>query len=191
MRYDVVTKKGIPMKMIFRALSFAAAISLASSVLAQAGAQSAKPQNNNGNMVVRPPQTRVYNETADAKQQISTALASAKKENRRVLVQWGGNWCVWCRRLHDLTTSNKELATELRNEYDVVYIDVGYFDKNLDLAEQYGAQWKKDGVGVPYLTILDAEGKAIANEETSQFESAKEQQSGPTPLYHDRAKLKE
>ncbi len=33
----------------------------------------------------------IYDESADARQQIADALASAKKENRRVLIQWGAN----------------------------------------------------------------------------------------------------
>ena len=44
----------------------------------------------------KPAKKPLYDESADAKQQIAAALAKAKRENRRVLIQWGGNWCSWC-----------------------------------------------------------------------------------------------
>jgi len=116
-------------------------------------------------VIVQPP--KVYDETADARQQIAAALATAKLENRRVLIQWGGNWCPWCVKLHDTFKADKDIARTLMYEYDVVYVDAGRPPgKNLDLAESFGA----DINGFPYLTILDADGKAIANQDTGSLE---------------------
>lgn len=116
-----------------------------------------------------PAKKPVYDETADAKQQIAAALAKAKAENQRVLIQWGGNWCTWCLKLHHLLTTDAELAAELRNEYQVVHIDAGKpKGKNVDLAHSYSATPDKDGY--PFLTILDADGKPIANTETGGLE---------------------
>lgn len=116
-----------------------------------------------------PPAKPVYDESADAKVQIAAAVARAKKENRRVLIQWGGNWCPWCIRLHELYRSDRDIAKTLMYEYDVVMVDTGGAKgKNLDLAEAYGADVKKHGY--PFLTVLDADGKAIANQETEALE---------------------
>ena len=89
----------------------------------------------------------IYDEKADAKALISKAVAAAKHSNRRVLVQWGGNWCGWCVLLHDRFESDSKLARKLLYEYDVVHIDS---NSNKELAESYGADLKKNGV--PYLT---------------------------------------
>jgi thiol-disulfide isomerase/thioredoxin len=126
----------------------------------------------------------VYDEKADAKGQIDAALAAARKENRRVLVQWGANWCGWCRLLHDRFTSDRDLAKTLRYEYDVVLVDVGKMDKNADLAARYGADLKKNGI--PYLTVLDADGKVLANQPTDPFETKDGGKNG-----HDPKKLQE
>ncbi len=128
----------------------------------------------------RPP---IYDEVADAKAQINAALAKAKKENRRVLIQWGANWCGWCHLLHDTFAADKEVKRKLQYEYDVVLVDIGRFDKNTDLAEKYGAHLKENGV--PFLTILDAEGKVLANQETEALE-AKTEDGGNG---HDSAKI--
>jgi thioredoxin-related protein len=122
----------------------------------------------------------VYDEKADAKALIENALGAAKRENRRVLIQWGGNWCVWCVLLHEKCKTDKDLSKLLRYEYDVVYID----SKNQDLAEKYGADFKKHGV--PFLTVLDADGKVLANQPTEPFETKVDGKNG-----HDAKKILE
>jgi thiol:disulfide interchange protein len=116
----------------------------------------------------KPEREPIYDEKADAKQQIAAAIANAQRENRRVLVQWGANWCGWCHLLHETCATDKDLKKELLYEYDVVLVDIGRFDKNMDLAKELGANLKDSGV--PYLTVLDGNGKPIANQETSSLE---------------------
>lgn len=141
---------------------------------------------------VRPP---IYDEQADARAQIAAALAEAKKENRRVLIQWGANWCGWCHLLHArfadpkpagrnaFTSRDQSIAGQLKSEYDVVLVDIGRFDKNMDLATEYGAELKAHGV--PFLTVLDADGKVVVNEPTGPLEG-KTAEGGET---HDPAKV--
>src|SRR5690606_9625154 len=69
----------------------------------------------------------VYDESADAEAQIAGALAKAKKENRRVLIQWGANWCGWCNQLHDHMRADPEIRRKLLYEYDLVHVDIGKF----------------------------------------------------------------
>lgn len=152
-------------------LTILAALILASTVLAQqvppnaVAPAGAAPQSKPADDQT----VKTYDEQADARTQIAQALIKAKKENRRVLIQWGGNWCGWCRLLHALYKSDKEIARKLLYEYEVLYVDAGRpLGKNLDVAESYGADLKAHGF--PYLTILDDDGKAIANQETSSLE---------------------
>lgn len=44
----------------------------------------------------------VYDEKLDGEKQIAEALAAAKPEKKRVLLQFGANWCGWCVKLHKL-----------------------------------------------------------------------------------------
>ncbi len=125
-------------------------------------------------------QPNIYDPNADARQQIATALAVARRENQRVLLMFGGNWCIWCRRLHGLFTTDKDIKKLLQYEYQLVMVDIGRRDKNADLAQQYDADLKK--FGVPYLTVLSADGKLLANQETSALEEG----NG-----HNPAKVKE
>ncbi len=130
----------------------------------------------------KPNPAQVYDEKADARADVAAALARAKKENRRVLIQWGANWCGWCVLLHGAMSTNKDVRKELLYEYDVVHVDVGRFDKNMDLASELGAKFE----GIPFLTILDANGKALVQQETGSFESDADGKPG-----HDPQKLVE
>lgn len=134
-----------------------------------------------------PAKKALYDESADAKQQIAEALTRAKAENRRVLIQWGGNWCPWCIRLNEVMTSDKHLRKEILYEYDVVHVDAGKpKGKNLDLAKSFGAEIN----GFPFLTILSADGKPVANAETEQFEvKGPDGTSSGLAAGHDREKL--
>ena len=123
----------------------------------------------------------LYDEKADAREQIRAAVERAARENKRVLVQWGGNWCAWCIRLHELFKADRQIAKVLQYEYEVVLIDAGKpAGKNVDLAKSYGAQ--VDQFGFPFLTVLDPlgttgdqlPGKAIANQETGALEKKSE-----------------
>ncbi len=120
-----------------------------------------------------------YDPKADAKGEIAAALARAKNGHKRVLIAFGGNWCGWCKKLHEAFKTEKELARLLKYEYEQVLVDVGRFDKNADLAASYGADLKKHGV--PFLTVLGADGKVLVNQNTSDLESGD---------HHDAAKVR-
>ena len=68
-----------------------------------------------------------------------------------MLVVFGGNWCGWCHKLHTFFAKNREVGTALRNEYEVVWIDIGRNDRNQDLVQSYAGKLE----GVPYLVVLD------------------------------------
>jgi len=141
------------------------------------GAPAAKPKAQQGSDRAR---KNIYDEHADAKKQIAEALARAKKENRRVLIQWGANWCGWCHKLHELCASDADIKRELLYEYDVVLVDIGEGTQriNTDLIEKYGVDM---GKGVPYLTVLDADGKLVVNQDTGSLEEGGD--------HHDPAKV--
>jgi thiol-disulfide isomerase/thioredoxin len=124
----------------------------------------------------------VYDEAADATKDVAAAVERAHKDNKRVLIQWGANWCGWCKWLAGTMKSDGKVAHELLYEYEVVHIDVGQFNKNMDLAKSLGAEFK----AIPYLTILDDSGKALVQQNTEPFEAKINGKDG-----HDPAKLLE
>ncbi|HTE05344.1 MAG TPA: thioredoxin family protein [Planctomycetota bacterium] len=129
----------------------------------------------------------IYDEHADGRMQIDAALARAARNNRRVLIQWGANWCGWCHLLHELCATDGEIRHELLYEYDLVLVDVGHFDKHLDLAAGYGADLK--AAGLPYLTLLAADGSVLASQPTSPLELTEAEKAAGGKLGHSPARV--
>jgi thioredoxin-related protein len=98
----------------------------------------------------------IYDEKADAKAQIQAALCVAQRDNRRVLIDWGANWCHYCVQLEERFRTDPDLKKALRDEYVVVYVDIDGGKKNLDLGHHY--QFVPN---MPSLTVLDSAGKVV------------------------------
>ncbi len=122
------------------------------------------------------PRAPIYDDKADARAQIATALEIARRDNKRVLVEFGGNWCGWCYKLYDVFHNDPDVAPLVRDEYELVLVDSA---TNGDLLRSYGADNEKHGL--PFLTVLDAGGQVLVNQNTSDLED------GPQ---HDSAKVK-
>jgi thioredoxin 1 len=113
------------------------------------------------------PNIQLYPPPEEAQAEISTALAAAAKDHKRVLLVFGGNWCYDCHVL-DATFHSKEFAPIVNANYHVIHINVGNYDANLDLAGKYQIPLNK---GVPSLAILDPDGKLIVSQKQGEFES--------------------
>jgi len=93
-----------------------------------------------------------YDEKANADAQLARAIARAKATHRRVLVDLGGNWCGDCRILA-ATLELPEMKAFVNKHFELVSIDVGRFDKNLQIPARYG--FKERLEGVPALLVVD------------------------------------
>lgn len=114
-----------------------------------------------------PGQAALYPDIAQAKQDIAAALAQAGKENKRVLLDFGGNWCGDCQVLNIYFRAPANRALLDRN-YVLVPVNVGHLDQNLDLATKYGVPLVK---GVPALAVLDSKGELLYSQHNAEFES--------------------
>jgi thioredoxin 1 len=113
------------------------------------------------------PNIQLYPPPEEAPAEISSALAAAAKDHKRVLLVFGGNWCYDCHVL-DATFRSKEFAPIVSANYHVIHINVGNYDVNLDLAGKYQIPLNK---GVPSLAILDPDGKLVVSQKQGEFES--------------------
>jgi thioredoxin-related protein len=123
-------------------------------------------EKNTPNMVDKKKREPIYDPNADAAAQISHAIVKAKKNNKHILIVYGGNWCGWCYKLHDCFNQNADIKKLLRYEYELVMVDIR---TNEDLPKRFNA--KPDGY--PYLTVLDTEGKVIINQSTVPLEEGR------------------
>jgi thiol-disulfide isomerase/thioredoxin len=99
-----------------------------------------------------------YDEAADAHRSLAAAIAAAKLSGKRVLVDFGANWCPDCRALGGIMDLDRVQAY-VRAHYEVAIIDVGLFNKNLDIAADYGIKLH----GIPTVMVINPTSNRILN----------------------------
>jgi thiol:disulfide interchange protein len=125
---------------------------------------------------VKTPRPVIYDEGADGEKQITEALSLARKENKKVLLQFGANWCGWCHKLHQLCESDTAIAAKLKADYLVVLVDVNK-GHNGDINRKYGNPTR---FGLPAIVVLDSDGRALITQDTGELEAGD---------HHDPTKL--
>src|SRR5437899_157532 len=77
-----------------------------------------------------------YDNHADAHKDIEAALRQARADDRLVLLDFGANWCLDCIVLSRLF-EDKTVRSFLQDNFHVVQVDVGNWDRNLDVSISY------------------------------------------------------
>jgi len=111
----------------------------------------------------------IYNPDANAKKDISTAIVTAAKEKKHVLIQIGGNWCIWCRRFYKFVEEDTELKTTMDKNYVVYHLNYSKENKNLPVLKELGYPQR---FGFPVFVILDEKGNRIHTQNSGLLESA-------------------
>lgn len=128
-------------------------------------------QQEDENEVLQPPATKkdLYPAEADANQEIEAAIKQAGRDHKRVLLIFGGNWCYDCHVL-DQALHQGTAGKIVKESYLLVHVDVGNFNKNLEIVKQYNVPLDK---GVPAVTVLDGDGQLLYSAE-GEFEAARQ-----------------
>jgi thiol-disulfide isomerase/thioredoxin len=113
--------------------------------------------------------TGPYNPKADAAADVQHALADARANHKPVLLFFGANWCPDCRALAKSLGTGKN-ADLMRTHFNMVKIDVGNFDHNLDLAKRYD---NPIGKGIPAAVILSPDGKLLYSTRAGELSTAR------------------
>jgi thiol-disulfide isomerase/thioredoxin len=93
-----------------------------------------------------------YDESANADAAVAAAKARAIRGKKLLLIDLGGNWCLDCRILAG-TMEAAPLKGWLAKHYEIVTVDIGRFDKNLQIPARYGISKRLEGV--PALLVVN------------------------------------
>lgn len=108
------------------------------------------------------PEAKPYKKSAKASENVDAALARALAADKRVLLVMGANWCHDSRGLAGWFEQSR-FAAMLELKYEIVYVDVGYRNRNIDIAQRFGID---EIVGTPTVLVLSSRG-ALLNPKTA------------------------
>lgn len=116
---------------------------------------------------------QIYPDPSQAKADIAAALKTASASHKRILLDFGGDWCGDCQVL-DLYFHDAANRPILEANFVLVHVNIGHMDANVEIAEKYGVPLHK---GVPALAVLDEKGALLYSQKSGEFEDMRNMQS--------------
>lgn len=113
---------------------------------------------------------KLYNPAADAEKDIQMAVQKAKKSNKHVLIQAGGNWCSWCIQFNKFTKEDKSIDSLLQANFIVYHLNYSPENRNNAILKKYGFPQR---FGFPVFLVLDANGKLVHTQNSAYLEEGK------------------
>lgn len=123
-----------------------------------------------------------YDASANAKAEIAAALAESRQSGVPTLLLFGANWCPDCVAL-DKTLHRGDLATEIARRFRIVKVDIGDFDRNMDIAGAYGDPTKQ---GIPAAVALSADGATLYATRAGELSNARRMGDDAIRAFFDR-----
>ncbi len=115
----------------------------------------------------------IYPDPSQAKADLAGALKTAAATHKRILLDFGGNWCGDCQVL-DIYFHDPKNRPLLESNFVLVDINIGTMNANLDLAKRYGVPLEK---GVPALAVLSEKGILLYSQKGGEFEAMRRMES--------------
>ncbi|AQX13641.1 thioredoxin [Elizabethkingia meningoseptica] len=112
-----------------------------------------------------------YHPEENAEAKIAELIKQAQKENKNIMIQAGGNWCIWCLRFNNFVQTTPELKKQVDDNYVYYHLNYSPDNKNEKIFAKYGNPG--DQYGYPVFIVLDKNGKQIHTQDSSVLEEGK------------------
>ncbi len=112
-----------------------------------------------------------YNDKENAEAKIAELVKQAQKENKNIILQAGGNWCIWCLRFNQFVQTTPELKNVVDENYLYYHLNYSPENKNEKVFAKYGNPGEK--FGYPVFVVLDKNGKMIHTQDSAVLEEGK------------------
>lgn len=112
-----------------------------------------------------------YKPEENAQKKIDALLVKAKKENKNIILQAGGNWCIWCLRFNDFMNKTADVNKIIKKNFLYYHLNFSTENKNEVVFDKYAPEGKK--LGYPFFIVLDKNGKVLKLQESGSLESGK------------------
>ena len=113
-----------------------------------------------------------YDESRDPAADLKAAVAQAQRENKRILLEVGGEWCIYCRILNKVIHDDERLMQRLRDGFVVVKVNFSDKVKNEAFLSRY-----PQIPSYPHLFLLESDGALLLSQTPDDF--MKDDKYGP------------
>lgn len=114
---------------------------------------------------------KIYNPEEDANLKLAEVIKQAQSENKNIMIQAGGNWCIWCLRFDKYVQTTPELKSIVDQNYIYYHLNYSPENKNEKLFTKFGDPGKM--YGYPVFIVLDKDGKKIHTQDSAVLEEGK------------------
>lgn len=111
-----------------------------------------------------------YDEKIIDSSELDKFINQSINNDKQPVVIFGGNWCPDCRILAG-TLAMPTIKKFLQRYYRIIHIDIGRYDRNMELMNHLNIESKK---GVPRVVILNLKKEVLNSSTSSEWTSARE-----------------
>lgn len=112
-----------------------------------------------------------YRPEENAAEKLEELMSKAQEENKNILIQAGGNWCIWCLRFDKFVNDTPELKGLVEQNYLYYHLNFSPENKNEEVFERFGNPG--DEFGYPVFIVLDKDGNQIHIQNSAVLEEGK------------------
>lgn len=115
-----------------------------------------------------PPEAKVYDASRNARADVLAGLTRARSLGKKTIIVMGANWCHDSRILAG-RFAQPHFQTLLRPNYEVVYVDAGQKNRNLDIAQDFGVPTIE---GTPTIFVVGPDGRWLNPQTATTWRNA-------------------
>jgi len=109
-----------------------------------------------------------FDSSRDPGKDLNEAIITATQTHKRILLDVGGEWCIWCRRLDTLFATHSDLSSFLNGHFVVVKVNYSKENKN----EKFLSRFPKIP-GYSHYFVLEHDGALLKSQDTGELEEGK------------------
>ena len=106
-----------------------------------------------------------YDSKRNPAKDLAETIKLAQKDNRRIILLVGGNWCSWCRMIPKYFENTAPVTAILSSDYVIMKVNDSDENNNADFLGPYPAI-----PAYPHLIVLDANGKHLHSQDSEELE---------------------
>lgn len=109
-----------------------------------------------------------FDPTKNPSEDLKIAVKTATAENKRILLDVGGEWCIWCHRIDEFIETNEDVKSALTSAFVILKVNYSKENKNEEFLGKFPTI-----EGYPHFFVLENDGSLIVSQNTGDLEDGK------------------